>query len=125
MRKRSGSEKRQRGPRITVRFTEEEIRTVRAKAEKSGISVSALIRLAVLDLPPPRAARRPTVQLKAVAQLLGNLGRIGSNVNQLAKHANAGRYQQDSIELAMRDLMDMRMACLQALGREPANPKDS
>jgi len=70
-------------------------------------------------VPPPRSARRPTANHKAIALLIGQLGKIGSNINQLAKHANAGRYQEASIELAMRDLMELRTACLQALGREP------
>ena len=71
---------------------------------------------------PPPAARRPSVDTQAVAQLLGQLGKIGSNINQLAKHANAGRpidAMDNSIEDALRDLSELRIACLQALGCEP------
>lgn len=88
-------------------------------ADKAGLSMASLIRNGTLNLKPPRASRRPTVNHRAVAQLLGQLGKIGSNLNQLAKHANAGKVQKNSIELAIRDLLELRTACLQALGQEP------
>ena len=68
-----------------------------------------------------RSIRRPSVNDKAVAKLLAQLDKIGSNVNQLAHYANAGRpigRMSNSIELALRDLAELRLACLQALGRE-------
>lgn len=33
-----------------------------------------------------------------------------------------GRYQKNSIELALRDLAELRLACLQALGYELDGP---
>ena len=119
MGKRPGSETRQRTHMYTVRFSPKEAEKARNLADRSGLSVAALIRQSLFNTPPPRAARRPTANHKAIARLIGQLGKIGSNINQLAKHANAGRYQEDSIELAIRDLLELRTACLQALGREP------
>jgi hypothetical protein len=58
----------------------------------------------------------------AVARVLAELGKIGSNINQLAKYANMGRYQESSIELALRDLAELRLVCLQALGYELDQP---
>lgn len=121
---RSGSEKRQRVHKLSARFNEQEATAIRSMADRSGLSVAALIRKGLLNTPPPRAARRPTVNHKAVAQLLGQLGKIGSNLNQLAKHANAGKIQPNSIELALRDLLELRTACLQALGQEPDRTTD-
>lgn len=122
---RRGSEKRQRTRTLSVRFNDREAETVRMMADRAGLSCGALVRYALFKTPPPRAARRPTVNHRAVAQLLGQLGKIGTNINQLAKQANAGRYQSNSIELALQDLMELRAACLQALGREPdRSPED-
>ena len=121
---RRGSEKRQRTRRLSVRINEQEAEGIRQLADRAGISTGALVRHAIFNTPPPRAVRRPTVNQKAVAQLLGQLGKIGTNINQLAKQANAGRYQENTIELALRDLMELRTACLQALGREPDRPMD-
>jgi Bacterial mobilisation protein (MobC) len=59
--------------------------------------------------------------MRAIARLLGQLGKIGSNINQIAHYLNAGRplnRLEDSIELALRDLAELRIVCLQALGQE-------
>jgi hypothetical protein len=52
--------------------------------------------------------------------VLAALGKIGSNVNQLAKQANMGRQDLDieELKMALRDLAELRLACLQALGYE-------
>lgn len=124
--RRSGSETRKRTRSLTVRFNEQEAAALRSMADRTGRSVGAVVRAAVLNIPPPPAARRPSVDHKAVAQLLGQLGKIGSNLNQIAKHANAGRSITDgttaSIDAALRDLAELRHACLRALGREPDRP---
>ena len=75
---RRGSEKRQRTRTLSVRFNEQEAEKVRLMADRAGISSGALVRHALFKTPPPRAVRRPTVNHKAVAQLLGQLGKIGS-----------------------------------------------
>lgn len=116
---RSGTEKRKRTYILPVRLDEAERRNLEERAEKTGCSKAALVRYGLFRTPPPRAVPRPTVQHKAVAQLLGELGKIGSNVNQLAKHANAGRYQSNSIDLALRTLLELRAECLKALGQDP------
>ena len=116
---RSGSNRRKRTVVMTARFNDDEARASRAIAARTGLSVGALFRHAVLNVEPPHARHRPTVDQVAVARLLGELGKIGSNINQLAHYAHLGRFQSNSIELALRDLMELRLACLQALGREP------
>lgn len=123
MPRRSGSEKRKRSCMLTARFNQQEAEAIRLIADKSGLSVGSLIRRALLDAAPPPSRRRPSVNYKAVAQVLGQLGKIGSNINQLAHAANLGRTQLNSIELALRDLTEMRTACLRALGHEPERPR--
>jgi len=119
----SGSNKRKRHYTLSARFDADEAKRVRSNAAKAGVAVAAMIRQAVLGLPPPRAARRPSVDHQAVGRLLGELGKIGSNLNQIAKHANAGREITDGtvadINMVLRDLTELRLVCLQALGREP------
>lgn len=116
---RRGSETRQRTFTMTIRLNQQEVEAVRKLADKAGMPAASLLRRALFDTPPPRAVRRPTVSHQAVARLLGQLGKIGSNINQLAHYAHLGRYQENSIEMALRDLAELRLACLQALGREP------
>lgn len=116
---RSGTEKRRRTKTYSVRLTPAEQERAAAIRDHAGLPLSALIRRALFDTPLPRAARRPTLNHQAVARLLGELGKIGGNLNQAQKHINAGHPQWNVWEEAARALIDMRTACMEALGREP------
>jgi hypothetical protein len=118
-----GSNRRQRRCVLSARFNDAEAAAVKAMADKRGQTVGTLLRTTLLGIPPPlRSVRRPNVDTQAVAKLLAELGKIGSNVNQIAKHLNAGR-PGDTVEGlitdAMRDLLEMRGVCMRALGLEP------
>ena len=118
MARRSGSEKRQRTTVVTMRINPEEAAAIRRIAQTRGESVSALMRSALLH----SRARASRIDAQAVARLLGQLGKIGSNINQIAYHLNAGRpgdRVEGSLEEALRDLSELRLVCLQALGKEP------
>ena len=122
MARRSGSEKRQRTTIVTMRINPQEAAAIRQIAARRGESVSALMRSALLH-----SRLRPSrIEVKAVARLLGQLGKIGSNINQIAYHLNAGRpgdRVDGSLEAALRDLSELRLVCLQALGKEPRRGK--
>jgi hypothetical protein len=120
---RTGSETRQRSFVITARFNEAERAAINTMAEQAGLTVGALIRHAVLNAEPPRAARRPSVELQAAARVLAALGKIGSNINQLAHYAHQGKFHSEEIDMALRDLAELRIACLKALGQEPDDPE--
>ena len=84
-------------------------------------SLTAAMCLAVLlDVPLP-ARRRPSVDTILLAKVLAELGKIGSNINQIAYHLNAGRpgeVMEGSIDAAMAELLEWRTALMQALGYE-------
>lgn len=119
--KRSGSETRQRTVSVAVRLTEAEHAELLRRADEVGLSVASFVRVQVLDVPPPRAARRPPIDRTMAAQVLGQLGRIGSNINQIAHAFNAGVVTPAPADVAgaMAAVLDMRAACLQAMGRKP------
>lgn len=121
------SEKRKRQHTVTIRLDDREYAILQETADRTGYSKSYLFRRALLSTPPPRARPRPSVQTKMLARVLAELGKIGSNINQLAKYANLGRTQTAQIELALRELSELRLACLQALGYEPVrkDPNDN
>jgi len=113
-----GSEKRQRGRRVTIRLNSQEAEIVRRKAAEHGHSVAALVRSALLHIRLPHSR----IDRQHVARVLAELGKIGSNVNQIAFHLNSGRPPErvyNTLELALRDLGELRLACLQAIGMEP------
>jgi hypothetical protein len=85
------------------------------------MSPGALIRQTLLNVPPGPNTRRPTVDEKLLSQAIAQLGKVGSNLNQIAKHLNAGR-PGDRVEGvigdAMRDVYEWRTMLMQAIGEE-------
>jgi hypothetical protein len=126
-----GSEKRQRTTIVNMGINSQEAAAIRQIARTRGKSVSALMRGALL-----RSRAHPSrVDLKALAQLrtaLGSLAgavnKVGSNFNQFAREVNRGREPRvdsfvaewDAFKTMLdRDMAELRIVCLQALGKEP------
>jgi len=104
-----------------IRFTPQQFEQLDATAREAGMSVGAFARAVLLGSPGPRAVRKPPAQKAELARILGELGKIGSNANQTARAFNQ---HQDSPELRelteiKSELVIMRNAIMQALGREP------
>jgi len=115
-----GSEKRVRNRHLTVRLSDDERAAVDAAAERAGLMPGSYARQALLGGPAPRQVRRPPVERKELARLLGELGKIGGNLNQLAKAANTGvLVYTGEIDAALHGLAEARDAILKALGRAP------
>jgi hypothetical protein len=116
---RSGSEKRQRQAVRQMRLSVTECAQLDVAAERAGMSISAFMRHQCLGTSGPRAARRPPLETALLAQALGQLGKCGSNVNQIAHALNAGGDEPDWIA---ETLADVRAACadiMRALGKTP------
>jgi hypothetical protein len=114
----SGTETRQRDQRLPVRCTAEELAQLRATAQASGFSsVGELIRARCL-----RVTRAPRVALadrQQFARILAEAGKIGSNVNQLARVANTNGELPAASELESiwQQVNAIRSALMSALGR--------
>lgn len=116
----SGTEKRIRHRMLTVRFGDEEFASVQSAAEKAGLAVGSYARGVLLGAPAPRQVRRPPVERKELARLLGELGHVGGNLNQIAKAMNIGVLVYEAeIDAALAGLAEVRNAILKALGHEP------
>lgn len=116
----SGTEKRARVTHLTVRLSADERAAVDAAAERAGLTAGSYARQAMLGAPAPRQVRRPPVEKRELARLLGELGKIGGNLNQLAKAANQGLVvYTGEIDAVVGSLQEMRGAILAALGRAP------
>lgn len=96
-----------------LRLTPHEDAAVRAAAAARGMGPSSFARAATLAAagqPVPRApspARKP--EAVAVARLHGELGRIGSLMNQLARAANSGgRVDAVALEAVRREWAAVR-----------------
>jgi hypothetical protein len=116
----SGSEKRERFRNLTVRLTLVERAAIDAAADRAGLTISSYVREMLLNGPQPRAVHRPQIERAELAKVLGELGKIGSNINQIAHAANLGdAVPRRRIRLALEELAVMKDALLKALGREP------
>lgn len=115
-----GTEKRVRDYILPVRLSEDERAIVDAAAERAGLTTGSYVRQTLLGAPTPRQVRRPPVERRELIRLLAELGKIGSNLNQLAKTANSGfGLRGGEIDAALLDLQKIRNAILAALGRSP------
>ncbi len=113
----SGTETRKRNQRLPVRCTAEELAELRAVARNSGFaSVGELVRVRCLR--SGRAPRVPLVDRQQLARVLAQAGKIGSNVNQLARVANTNGELPSARELESiwQEVNAMRSALMAALG---------
>jgi len=118
----TGTDKRQREFVISFRVGGGEYERIRAEADRAGVTVGTFARDVLVDARAPRRVRRPPADKAELVRILGELGKIGSNVNQLAHKANIGqlRVLDPMVLLQLQDdLEDMRDALMKALGRQP------
>lgn len=87
---RKRSENRQKQERLTVRLSPAERQEVEALADRAGLTLASYLRSRALEKPTTRAVRRPTIEVGVMTALLREMSKQGSNLNQLAKKANAG-----------------------------------
>jgi len=104
---------------VPIRFSAEQYERLGEKARRAGLTIGTWARTILLGSPGPRAVKRPPVEKAELARLLGAIGKLGGNVNQIAKALNEGRDAPSLAELAeMRsDIAAMRAEIMAALGR--------
>lgn len=115
----SGSEKRQRNIRISLRVSGSEFNRIAARADACGLGVSGFLRASGLDGDAgPRAHRRPPADHRVLRQILGELGRAGNNINQIARALNSGDSPNlPELDKALRAYLEIRNRILDALGK--------
>lgn len=115
-----GSDTRQRNKQILVRLSDAEFAQLAAKADRAGFARAAFIRATALGEAGPRAQRRPQADHVALRRLLGELGRVGNNINQIARRLNTGiDFYPDDLDEALSAYLQLRDAIFVALNMEP------
>jgi hypothetical protein len=105
---------------FTVRLTSEERAELERRAERAGLSLGGYFKSATFNTPPPPQSRRPPVDRTELAKLLAAIGRIGNNVNQLARVANAGSWPESKeLSKACAEIKLIRITLMKALGVDP------
>ena len=124
----AGSEKRQRTEQVKTRLTPDELSALAVMADKAGLTTGAFLRAAAFGSPGIRSQRRLPVDATLLRQVLGHLGRVGNNLNQIARHLNEGdpaHTQLPELAEALRDYARMRDALYTALGKAPDGPAEA
>src|SRR4051794_28052853 len=67
---------------ISFRCTSAEYELFAARSKAAGLAIGPYLRQRETGSPGPRAQRRPSEAAKLLAQILGQIGRRGSNLNQ-------------------------------------------
>ena len=93
-----------RNQNIMVRFTETEYDLIKHNAAHAGLSLSAYVRkLALGGKVEPRYFLSP--QITDMVPILSQLGKIGSNLNQISRYFNSGGDSTDDIKRKLRQCM--------------------
>lgn len=83
----------QRSKLMTVRFTDSDLATVRAAAERAGMAVSAWVGELAVDAAEHRAMPPGWMHREVMAELVhlrSQIVWVGNNVNQIARAMNSG-----------------------------------
>jgi len=104
---------------IAVRCTVKQHESIKEGAARAGLSIGAYLRALAIGYPGLRSVHRPRPGDTELARLLGHIGKLGSNVNQIAKIANTYRHlpSLSALSVMRRDIRWMRNALLKALRR--------
>ncbi len=102
---------------IAVRCTLDDHAFIGETAAQAGMSIGAFLRTLALGMAGARAVKRPRIEREQLAKLLGEIGKLGSNVNQIARWANTDKRAPDDRVLALmrEDIAAMRAEVMKAL----------
>ena len=115
---RTGTDTRKKTFLVTSRYDPDEFAELDNAASKAGLTRASFQRVQSLATKPKtRSTRRAPIERELMAKVLGQLGKIGSNMNQLAHAAHMGHADRIEIKLTVQAMRDTLPAILQALGR--------
>lgn len=119
----SGSNVRQKTTTTSFRMTPAERIAIATAADAAGMGPSSFARMSVLRA----AGREVPVQKRrdaiatVIAPVLGELGRVGNNLNQLTRHAHVGG-RVDSASLSqLRDEAERLTVAVLSLREAPSS----
>jgi hypothetical protein len=89
-----------------------------ARVEKSGLSFNAFLTNGWHAQAAPRQSRRPALEQKLLARLLGEAAKIRDDLHAIAL-SGADNGNTRLIEQAVGELTEIRAALLKSMGRKP------
>ena len=115
---RRGSETRKKTIPVTSRYDEAEFAELDEAASRAGLTRASFQRVQSLAKPKTRSTRRAPIERELMARVLGQLGKIGSNLNQLAHAAHLDNAQTGEVMATVAELRGLLPPIMEALGRK-------
>ena len=108
-----------RNHRITIRFTDLEYSIIETAARQPNMSLAAYVRTQVLK-GQVHTKIEIVADVSEIKELLAEFGKIGSNLNQIAKYFNQGgilsQEMRGEINKRLRDLYEMKYKVMEMAG---------
>ncbi len=104
-------------PRLSIRLSEKERLEIEARAQRSGLTMGGYCKHVIFNTKPPRQSRRPVPEKAELSRLMGQVSRVGGNINQIARQLNMhSAIDVEEIHTAVSDISEARDAIMKALG---------
>ena len=104
---------------ITVKLTDIELELLNQKAEMAGTSKAEYLRNLLIGT-PMKVCYEIVADMQDLRKLVGEYGKIGSNLNQIAKYFNTGGERslamEDEIRQCISELFVLRKEVLRLVG---------
>ena len=124
MTKRKIDDKYKRNTVVTLRLTDMELATLDKACENTNLSRSDYLRNLIMHN-TPQIHFEVVADMDILRKIVGEYGKIGSNLNQIAKHFNSGGERslmiEDEIRQCISDLFDLRKVVLRLAGEWNGN----
>src|ERR1700684_1388584 len=88
---RRGTETRKKAYLVTSRYDADEFAELEEAASKAGLTRASYQRVQSLSKSKTRSTRRAPIEKELLAKVLGQLGKVGSNLNQIARSSPLDR----------------------------------
>ena len=105
--------------RVTIRLTDIEFSIIENAAEQAEMSISEYMRTQTME-GNVTARFEIVADVKEIKKLIGELGKIGSNLNQIARYFNQGGIisseMRNEIRKSLRDIYEMKYKVMKMAG---------
>lgn len=114
--KRSGTQQRKKLHMVTTGYDADEFAQLEAAASKAGLTKASYQRVQTIAKPKTRSVKTAPIEKELLAKVLGQLGKIGSNLNQIAHAAHLGHSETFEVSESVKELRALLPVILSALG---------
>lgn len=108
---------RSRSVRVFVRLHPDEKKEFEARCKSCGLTQADYFRKKCLEEKALRKRKAPTVETEVLLKTLAQIGKVGGNLNQIARELNMGYLPiNGELETTLKEVRELRTEIRKALG---------